>query len=712
MFINPLLLAGIGGAVVPLVLHLLAKARYRSVDWGAMMFLSGADARQHQSTRLKQWILLLLRMALVALLAMALARPVVKSSWAGLAGEGRVTAVIVLDCSMSMATEEAGRSRFDLARDAVMQILSGLKRGDRAALLLAGDGEPTSDPTADLQSLVTKVAGLKPGRGLADLAQAMQSGLDLLEKSEPQNRRLYVITDRQAVSWRHADAVFRSTWAGRLSNGRAGPRGVICTVGGQSADNVFIERAHLVSPPAVRGQTAEIEVTVRNSGSAPRTQLPLTASLGGNEYFTTLLNLGADARSTLRLPVRGTNETGVPVISLVLRSTGQTLDDLMELAVEVVPPTKVLIVSGDERSGALRGKSAFLRLALAPHSALGKPTGDSAEVTIEPIEDWAKRALKEFQVVVLADVDSLGAAQLRELEQFVYAGGGLLVAPGKLARADAYNAQLYRDGAGLLPAAVAPAIEAKGASLLGIDLNSPMFSFLRNQASPLPNVTIDRFFPATPASNARVVASLSNGQPFCVTGSAGRGQVMLVTTSLDADWSNLPLTSFFLPFVQGSVRSLAGGSLPNRNLESGQPIELGIDGLIDQASLSVITPSGLAALPDVTRIEGRTDVRFADTQTPGRYQLRYRSRGREVSQLFIVQAPRAESDLTNLSEDELKSLSSDLHCAWVDPARSTLAEALSGDRSFRELWAMLLSGVFLLAIVEMSLARRWSKEAA
>ena len=48
-FINALMLAGIAGAAVPLVLHLLSRARYRTVDWGAMMFLESADSRQRQS---------------------------------------------------------------------------------------------------------------------------------------------------------------------------------------------------------------------------------------------------------------------------------------------------------------------------------------------------------------------------------------------------------------------------------------------------------------------------------------------------------------------------------------------------------------------------------------------------------------------------------------------------------------------------------------
>src|SRR5581483_2814371 len=106
MFLNPLMLAGIGGAAVPLVLHLLARARYRSIDWGAMMFLTGVDTtREQHRMRLKQWTLLLLRMAIVATLAIALARPTIEGRLSSLAGNGRATAVIILDDSASMNRE-------------------------------------------------------------------------------------------------------------------------------------------------------------------------------------------------------------------------------------------------------------------------------------------------------------------------------------------------------------------------------------------------------------------------------------------------------------------------------------------------------------------------------------------------------------------------------------------------------------------------------
>ena len=119
MFQNPLLLLGVGAAVVPLVLHLLSRARYRDVDWAAMMFLHGTDATQRQSSRLNQFLLLLVRGATVGLLAVALARPVLRDEWEGAAPQGEVAAAIILDCSASMGFSEAGRTRFDVAKAAI-----------------------------------------------------------------------------------------------------------------------------------------------------------------------------------------------------------------------------------------------------------------------------------------------------------------------------------------------------------------------------------------------------------------------------------------------------------------------------------------------------------------------------------------------------------------------------------------------------------------
>src|SRR3954469_7961099 len=180
MFQNPLLLIGVGAAVVPLVLHLLSRARYRDVDWGAMMFLQGADAKQRQSTRLSQFFLLFVRGATVGLLAVALARPVLRDEWAGAAPQGRVAAAIVLDCSASMGFDEAGQTRFDAAKAAARKVLESLEPGDVATLVTAGAGRPDgarpsdSAPTADLRAVADRIAAARLGYGRASIASALQ----------------------------------------------------------------------------------------------------------------------------------------------------------------------------------------------------------------------------------------------------------------------------------------------------------------------------------------------------------------------------------------------------------------------------------------------------------------------------------------------------------------------------------------------------------
>src|SRR3954470_4326639 len=154
MFLNVTMLAGIAGALVPLVLHLLSRSRYRTVEWGAMMFLDGGEARVMQAARLKELVILLLRMALIAGLAMAMAQPVVRGRWGGLARDARASAVIILDCSASMQFDENGKTRMELARSAVLNILESLRENSAAIVLLgARDPELLARPTGDLQQL-------------------------------------------------------------------------------------------------------------------------------------------------------------------------------------------------------------------------------------------------------------------------------------------------------------------------------------------------------------------------------------------------------------------------------------------------------------------------------------------------------------------------------------------------------------------------------
>jgi hypothetical protein len=84
--------------------------------------------------------------------------------------------------------------------------------------------------------------------------------------------------------------------------------------------------------------------------------------------------------------------------------------------------------------------------------------------------------------------------------------------------------------------------------------------------------------------------------------------------------------------------------------------------------------------------------------------------GQEADQAlqYVVRPPRAESDLTPLSDQQWDDLSGLLSFTRIDPLRESVASALGAARSARELWLVLMGLTLLLAVVEMALARAWS----
>jgi hypothetical protein len=726
MFLNYLMLMGLGAAAVPLVLHLLSRARYRTVDWGAMIFLRGADARHRQASRLNQVFLVLVRMGMIALLAVALARPVVRGNWFGVAREQRLTAAIVLDCSASMAYDENGRSRFELARGVARQVLSSLRRGDRAILVAAGRPANEQDlrPTPELRAVDTRLASLQPAYGSADLFSAMSRAWEQLVEAEPIHRQIYVITDRQAVAWNRAGEGTRAPWLDQPAEAAVQTDVFVIPVGGVEADNVVVESIELLDPPAIRGQPVEIEVKLRNFGPVQRAALPFTIRAGQRKIHEARVNLSPNSSSTFKAVIKeGFPSAGSEVITATVNSTRYIVDDSLQNVIEVIDPVRVLVVSGDERpagSGGLRGESDFVRVALAPfQTSKGKPGRDPCVIEVKTVEQWSEITFFAYDVVILANVERFDAKQVRELEQFVYGGGGLLLAPGNLSRPDNYNELLYRDGAGLMPAELLPATPGDGSestTLLGWRPEHPVFRFLRGRPDPMPSSTIGRYFRARPHQpDARSLAEYVSGWPLLVETPRGererRGRVILMTTPLDTDWGNLPFSNFYLPFTQSLIRYLRGGVIDNRNLTPGEIMQAKLGPSPVNRTVTLQRPGDAKPVSlELIRYGDQAEVRYGDTRMPGEYRMIVSEEGKPPRTVhYVVTPPRDESDLTQLDDTAWQRLEDSLGFRRLDTSEEPIAAVMSASRDGREIWAILLCGVMVLGVMELAMARSFSK---
>jgi Aerotolerance regulator N-terminal/von Willebrand factor type A domain len=701
-FLNPILLAGAAAVVVPIVLHLLSRSRFRSVDWGGMMFLPGRDWRRRQASRLRQWTLLIARCAILGGLAFAMALPRVHAGH----NSGPALAIIILDRSASMGMVENERSRMDRAREAATNVLAGLRPGDQAALIDAAGNENVG-VTSDLQLLAQQILGMNVADAQANFSTALLRAAAIGRAHPEMKPRIFIVSDRQANNWQGMDAEFVQRW----KKDRSLPIAWI-PVGGKNAENVAIDSVQLLSPPVIEGLASEMAVQVHNYGPSARGPVHLSLTDNGQKLAETDLTLAAREDRRVVLPVRFTH-AGEVKLTVAINAADLASDNVRPYVVNVTERLPVLIISGDQRLGHFRREADFLKLALAPFStSTTKPTEDMRNPCIVRVVDadqWTPQMFDGQRVVILANVPALSSDEVRSLEQFTYTGGGVIIAPGNLVRAEDYNQTLYRNATGISPAALQAPTSADAAptALLGIDLSHPIFQFLKGTPDPIPQATIARYFPANPhGGDVRVLSSYATGEPFVVEGAFGHGHVLLVTTPLDADWSNLPLSNFYLPFVQSCVKYLCAAGQSRRELEPEEKITGSFAGDVDERSVRIVLPRGHMDSCEVSPLGDRLEFRYGPVSEAGEYVVKAASPHGEEEQSFIVTSLASESDLTPLDNDEIRHLHDALGVDVLFADAHSVQRAGATDFS---LWLGGIALVLALAVGEMFLASVWGQ---
>src|SRR4029079_8683148 len=105
--------------------------------------------------------------------------------------------------------------------------------------------------TGDLPSLAAQAAELRPNPARADIAAALGVAAQLLNSSRSSDKRLVIVCDRQASSWRDVDSTLATRWRESVRDPQSGrrPRVSLIPVGSTEAGNVAVESVLPLSTP-------------------------------------------------------------------------------------------------------------------------------------------------------------------------------------------------------------------------------------------------------------------------------------------------------------------------------------------------------------------------------------------------------------------------------------------------------------------------------
>ena len=378
-FLNTIMLAGLAAVAVPIIIHLLNRRKFKTVTWAAMKFVKLSVDQNQRRMRIEDLILLLIRCALVALLALALARPALKDSSTDVLGQAKVTGIVILDNSYSMdlrlkageGGDSGGGATFEQARKAAKATVDALPSGSAVGVLLASDivRGVIDEPTYDLNQAHAELDRAQVSHHATDLFPAVESAVNILKERADLRKEIYIVTDGQASGWQqNADIQ-------KLIEDNKGDIDVyVLRVGEDTVPgNMAITKLDVSSGLTPVKHPLRIEVEVANRGKNEWQGVTVTLYVDERPDPVDQVNIPAGkAGATLPVPLFARLEKeGSHSIRASFndpeRYASLPADNQNRLVVNAVSDVRVLVVDGDGAASDPRdNESFFLGVALSP----------------------------------------------------------------------------------------------------------------------------------------------------------------------------------------------------------------------------------------------------------------------------------------------------------------------------------------------------------
>ncbi len=551
-FLSPLFLAGLAAAAVPILLHFLRRQPQVSVKFPAVRLLRQSPVEQASRRRLRELLLLALRVGALVLLSVAFARPF----FAQEAGtrRGGVT-VVALDTSLSLSAPGRMAAAQAAARLAIDAAPSGHVVG---VVTFADTATVAAEPAGDRGLARSAIADAQAGAGGTRYRAVLEAAGSLVTAHGDGTGRIVVVTDLQAGGWDQGDRVLL-------------PEGIAVEIAdvGPLPDNLAIVRVRAEGERRVVATVAnfseaarEARVTVLLKPDATYAPKPdptdalkpnptYAATADGRQVGEQSITIGAG--QTVDVEFDGIDAGRTPVSVEVVDPDGLQGDNARYVVMGSGGPPPVLIVTA---TGNLDREAFYARQALAAAGPAGAAFGVEGAAA-SALASWEAAAIDGFRAVVLLSTRGLDRRGRDLLTGFLQRGGGLLMAVGPDVDGEVAAGTLGGDVSIAVPSPAEPRDpRGTGRALVPIDARHPVFRTIG--ASSIGAATFGRVA-GVQSDGCPMIARFTTGEPAVLDCARGDGRALVFASDLDHAWNTLPRHAAFVPFLHESIRYLAGG---------------------------------------------------------------------------------------------------------------------------------------------------------
>ena len=629
------------GISIPIVLHILNKARPKKVNWAAMELLQKTTQQQSKKIKLEDWLLMVLRCLTFLLVALAMMRLVFVNSSDLFSGASREL-ILVIDSSYSMNHGQY-ESRFDLAKKKAMKIVNSLPSGSKISLVTIGD-EPEvlirhRDPSEiSLERYFAALEAKPEGFGL----EVSLSVLDeLLNESDSANREVIFLTDAQKRSWcENSESAIE-----KIAELNQKASISLLPLGDESYENLALSDFHMTSGACRSGGFINLSAKIINHGESLATASIELFHNSNIVDVTSVSSLQPKEERLLRFGVQ-LESSGPNKFQLSLESDNLEEDNSAYLAIDVPDKLKVLIVEGSPGAGR------YLELATQLERS-GYAEGLICTVSLASLV--SAEQIEKNDVVVLADVGDLDEENIKILDEKVRNGAGLLVYAG--VNMDAFSAEQIIGRLVNMDWEKRVSPEDGRDHQIRVSPQSDQLGLeLRRLEAEILDCKVNGFHQVQTAADSKILLELDNGNPLLFIQEVERGKLAIFTTGADREWSSLPLNPAGPILFHLLLQELSTGDR-QKLLRIGESARVEIRSNRLGAEPKLIGPSGEVSVP--VRQEARESNKYIElllskTEIPGFHELQF---GDNTDfEVLAANLDAGESDLKPATIDELESV--------------------------------------------------------
>ncbi len=679
-FLNTGILIAAAAALIPLIIHLFSRRQVKIIDFSSLKHLKALQRRQVKRLRIRQLLLLILRMLIIFTVVLAFARPT--TSGGSIGSHASVSAVILFDKSASVNRYVKDGLLFDLAKNRALELLNNFGEGDELAILsLAKSSESDNGYFSSPAIAREKLESIEQGYTPNSFTKTFENALELLQKARSLNKEIYVVSDAQRNSL--AEKSFELGEDIKL---------YIVELPKEEIENVGIVNVDFGGRLLIPGKPFELTATIKNYGKNKQDEIIASLFVNGNRVSQSNVTIESEKEATVRFThtlSSGGYHSGIVELS----DDKFPSDNRFYFSFQIPEIFNVLIIDGDESSD-------LIKLALVP----SETGGQYWSVKQTAPENLTGVNFRDYDVVILAGAPAMPPAISDRLKAFVKSGRSLLITYGAETDINNFNSNWSEISGVTIDEPLNQEFSGAGFySIAYVDNNHPAFSVFDFGKNQLPQVRFFTLPKVTATSQSRVLMRFSGDRSALVENKYFDGRVLTFCAPVSPLYTDLTAHAFFVPFMARIAENLAlrlsGYDL---DLHTGDNIlrSISLKGSLEQAIELQAPDSEILYIPPV---EGTGAVSYSvpSADWPGIYRAFFERR--EIDR-FAVNIDPHECDLAASSSDQIAKAigTSEYHILETQkPLQAAIAELRFG----KELWQLFLWIAAVLILLELLLSR-------